>query len=281
MKSLLCFLLLAFYSLTAWSVCDGNERIFTLTDPTDQQAWNLSSFVYKPLIVPGSPTPVVFILPPIIGANDLDRSLAIRFCLNGMSAYILNTIKDDPEDVEVYNLNTHNEALQRAHAGVRAAIDELARDPGNGNFGILGASLGGIQAAYIAGIEPMIKSSVVLAGAGNIPGVLAYSDQERAVRVREARMQLLQMNDPAQYESLMSLFTTEDPLNVASAVPPDSMYFFVVLRDTSVPTIYQQQLVERIPAPKVQEIDATHILGIAGAGTSFAEEITRFLKERL
>lgn len=244
--------------------------------------------MYVPPIITGTKIPFVFILPPITGGNELDQSLALRFCSNKMGVYLLNILKDRPFIDEVYNFNTHNENLIRAHAAIRTIIEKISQNTNaSGAFRILGSSLGGIQAAYIAGGEPQIKSTVILAGGGYLPGILALSDQESVVRQRDAREDFLSQlgilvpGDAAELEEIYVPYIKQDPLKVAPNIPAGSAFMFIVIQDTSVPTRYQQELRAQIKYPRVIEIDSTHVLGIVEAGTVHAQEITEFLLEKL
>lgn len=261
------------------AACSGNERVFETRDPVDQSAWALTSKEYVPA---RAGAPVVFILPPIVGETLLDRRLAARFCKNGMAAYILHATKTVSAEREATDLAIHDESYVRAHGAVRAVIAELEKQGGvSGRYGILGMSLGGMLSAYVAGAEPKISASVIVAGAGNAAGVLANSDQELVVRQRNQRLGRLGFVDVPSYETALRAAIFHDPLSVAGNIQPKSMYMFIANKDTTVPTRYQRELRAAVAEPLVFVMNASHTPGLIKAGTVHAGKITSFLARRL
>jgi cephalosporin-C deacetylase-like acetyl esterase len=71
-----------------------------------------------------------------------------------------------------------------AYAGMRAltALESLAALPGNpfridaARLGVVGASMGGIMATYLNGIDDRVKAAVIVASAGNWHHALRYPD---------------------------------------------------------------------------------------------------------
>lgn len=282
MKNLNLFLVSLILPLSVHAACDGNLRSFTMVDPVDQKAFEISAKVYRPDVKPNEKIAAVFILPPIVGETVLDRKLAAKFCNNGMASYVLNVVKLIPLEEEIPNLNVHNDSYVRALAGVQTVLAALKNDNQlNGNFGILGMSLGGMLATYVAGSEPLIKASVIVVGAGNVPGVLTYSDQKIVKAQREGRMKLFNVPDQKSYEELLAPLVPNDPITVAANVRPGSMYMFIAVNDTTVPTKYQQELRAKVPDPLVYEMNANHVNGIVKAGTIHSGKITNFLRNQL
>ncbi len=281
MKNLtITFLFLASFTLQA--ACDGNIQNFPMLDPVDQKPFEVTAKIYRPEQINNQKVSTIFILPPIVGETVLDRKLATKFCNNGMAAYVLNVVKAIPLEEEIPNLNVHNDSYIRALAGVKTVLSQLENDSQlNGNFGILGMSLGGMLATYVAGSEPLIKASVIIVGAGNVPGVLSYSDQKIVKAQREARMKLFNIPDQKSYEEILKPLVPNDPINVAANIRPGSMYIFIAVNDTTVPTRFQQELRQKVPDPLVYEMNANHFNGIVKAGTIHAGKITNFFRYQL
>jgi len=281
-KYFLVIMSLVFSYSQAFAACDGLTASFPMIDPTDQQPFTVTAKVYRPLVSGKAKFPVVFILPPIVGETLLDRKLASKFCGMGMGAYIVNTVKDIPLEQEIPNLNVHDDSYVRALAGIRTVMISLEADPEvNGNFGILGMSLGGMLSAFIAGSEPKIKASVIVVGAGNVPGVLSYSEQERVKAQRDGRLKLFNLPDQEAYFNVLKPLVPNDPINVAQNIRPGSMYMFIANNDVTVPTRYQQELRRKVPDPLVYEMNANHFNGIVKAGTIHAGKIARFFQNQL
>ena len=281
MKNINLILVFCFISFSAWGApCDGNTQTFPTTDPQTGKEWFVKARAFRPAT--SSKVPAIFILPPIDGANELDRTLARAFCASGMGAYIVNIINDPEFEDRTWDLNTHTYEVLRVEKGLKLVMDKLETDSGvSGKFGILGASLGGIQSAYIAGSDTRIIASVILAGAGNVPGILAFSEQNTIKNLREARMSLFGIQDQPTYESIMNPFILFDPIDVAGNVKPGSMMMFITTKDDDVPTVYQQELRSKVREPRVIEIDAEHIPGIVIAGTVHGPDIIEFFKDWL
>ena len=277
MKNLIFLSFFFTSSLWAADVCLGLQERFPIVDPTDGQPFDVKAKIYRPII--RGKAPVVFILPPIVGETVLDRRLASRLCNSGIAAYILEVVKEISLDDEIPNLQVHDDSYVRALAGIRRVIAALQEDPHlQQEYGIIGTSLGGMLATYIAGSEPTIKASVIVVGAGNVPGVLAYSDQERVKAQRTARLKLFNLPDQIAYEKLLQNMVPNDPITVASQIRPGSSYLFIATKDTTVPTRYQRELRSKIIDPKVFEMNANHFEGIVKAGTLHAEKINRFFQ---
>jgi hypothetical protein len=282
MKNTVILLFVFLVSFSALAACDGHVENFPMIDPTDQKPFNVTAKVFRPELGKSEKMPVIFILPPIVGETIIDRKLAAKFCGLGMGAYIVNTVKDIPLEEEIPDLSVHDKSYVRALAGVRTVIASLETDPSiNQNFGILGMSLGGMLATFVAGSETKIKASVIVVGAGNVPGVLAYSEQERVKAQREGRQKLFNIPNQKTYEEILKPLVPNDPINVAPNIRPGSMYMFIAVKDVTVPTRFQQELRNKVPDPLVYEMNANHFNGIVKAGTIHAGKIANFFLSQL
>ena len=266
-------------SLSAFAVCDATIVNHPMIDLVDGKSFVVTAREYRPH---QKNAPVVFILPTIISESVVERRLASRFCDNGIAAFILDVVKDIPAEEEIRNLNVHDESYVRALAGVRTVMNNLSLDTSlSQNYGIMGLSLGGMQAAFVAGSEPRLKASVVVVGAGNVPSVLAYSDQKIVARQRAERMKLFGFENQEAYRRALVSLVPNDPINVAQNIQPGSMYLFIALKDKTVPTKFQLELKDKIPKPLVYEIRTNHVGAVIKAGSIHAGKITRFFKSKL
>lgn len=278
---MLFFLSLLSFSLLGAS-CDADLQNYPIIDPVDQSIFNVRAKVYRPSQISKKKIPAIFIIPPIVGETVLDRRMAKKFCKNGMATYILGLVKVLSPEQEIYDLNVHDNSYVRALAGVRAVLNDLTKDPElNGEFGVLGMSLGGMLAAYIAGREPLIRANVLVVAAGNVPGVLAYSDQESVKAQRLKRMEIFRTPNQNSYKELLETLIPNDPINFAQNIQPKSSYLFIATNDTTVPSKYQQELRKKIRDPIVYEMRNNHFNAIVKAGTIHAEKITRFFMHHL
>ena len=277
MKKIL-FILILTITQSVFGSCDGHNESFTISDPKDGLPFIVTAKVYRPNV---KQFPVIFILPPIVGETVLDRRMAEKFCNNNMGSYILNVVRATTPEEEVSNLLIHDDSYIRAIRGVRVVKDKLEADPAvTGEFGIMGMSLGGMLAAYVSGVEASFKATLIVVGAGNVPSVLAYSDQEIVKAQREARQKYYHLSTQKEYEDLLRKNLSEDPLDVIQNIPPESSYFFIAKSDTTVPTRNQIELKDKASRPLVYEMWGNHLSGLVKAGTIHAGKITMFFKQK-
>jgi len=261
------------------SACDSSTSTVPLVDPTKAEPWEVDLRSYRPQRLSRG---VVLVFPSIAGETVLERRFAQRLCRQGLEAHVLNVVRETNPEEERRDLSIHDASYVRALAGVRAVIAKLDAERTQApRFAIVGASLGGMLAAHVAGSEERIVASVLIAGAGNVPGVLAHSDQEQVVRQRRARFEEFSLSSAGEYEQLLAPLVPNDPLNVAGNIPAESSYLFIALQDTTVPTRYQQQLRQAIARPVVYTLNSGHVASIVKAYTLHAGKMASFLRRRL
>lgn len=279
MEKLSLFAFSMLLTTSVWAACLGSLATYKIVDPIDSSEWKFTANVYLPETAQNKLHPVVFVLPTIVGQTVLEKKVATKICRNGMGAYVLNLIKEIPFKEQVHNLNIHDDLYVRALASLRHVISELKLDSKvSGEYGIVGASQGAMISTYLAGSEPLIKTSVLIAGAGNVPGVLAYSDQKFIQSQREARMEARGIKTQEEYQKLLADKVPNDPISVAHQIKPGTAFVFVALKDTTVPVKFQKELLERIPEPKVMELKAAHVPAIIKATTLHGDKIIEFLR---
>lgn len=282
MFKLIFVILILLSSFSAWAICDGATQKISHPDPVNTGIFNIEAKVYRPLVPAGSRFPVVFILPPVVGETPLDGALALNLCTNGIGAYILNVLNDPTPQEQVQNLNTHEDGLIRAEFALGKFLELFASDPEvSGQYGILGASLGGIISSYLFGVEPRLKAGVLLAAGGNIAEILTNSQQTAVKKLRQSRKDSFSLPDDLAYENLVRPFITREPLIFAPNILAGSVLMFIMKFDRDVPTKNQRELSESIQGESLIELNNTHIPGIIEASTVFQDEIIKFLQEKL
>ena len=274
---LLLSALLVLSTTSLWADCRETLGATETIDPTEGTAWQVTTKSY----LTTRTSSVIFIVSPIVGETVLDRRLAQRFCANGMSAIIAGVVKMDNPLTADSDLTIHDKSYVRALAGIQALMNEIQITTPTARFGILGMSLGGMLSAYVAGSEPRIEASVIVAGAGNAASVLADSDQEIVKGQRERRYGLFNITTPQEYENLLRPLIVNDPLSVAGNIRPNSAYLFIANNDSTVPTRNQRQLKDAIASPLVYAMNVGHTQALIRAGTIHAGKITGFFTRRL
>lgn len=268
-------------SASAWSKCQERQILFETKDPIDASNWSIETKAYLPKGKSGKKFPVIFVLPTIVGETLLERKLAKRLCKNGMGAYVVNVVKILPFEQQITNLNIHNDLYVRALSGIKHLISKLENDQNlTQEYGIIGASQGGMIATYVAGSEPRIKSTVIIVAGGDIPGILSESDQKGVTQQREARIAHFNLSNNYEYRDLLLNKVPNNPLSVAHFILPNSLYFFLATQDTTVPTHFQKELRERIQQPLSFEMKASHVEGVIKATTLHFSKISTFFLNR-
>ncbi|MFP5490485.1 MAG: hypothetical protein ACLGG0_03245 [Bacteriovoracia bacterium] len=263
----------------SYAVCSGNLRFFEMGDPVDQSVWKLKTREFVPAL---TLSPVIFILPPIVGETALDRQLAMRFCNSGMTVYIVHITRPIPRARETEDFTVHDDAYLRAQAAIQFMMNWLNSETlTQRKFGILGMSLGGVLASYVAAMEPQIVASTIIAGAGNSAGLIAHSDQRIVVELRLRRMRALGISSVADYEAELRRVLRIDPLDVVASIAPGSMYMFIPNSDTTVPVRYQRQLRYAVREPLVYVMRGFHKSGLIKATYLHGGKITSFFRKRL
>jgi hypothetical protein len=279
MQKIIFALIFFLSSSFSFAVCSGNLRFFEMKDPIDQGTWKLRSREFVPAI---TMSPVIFIIPPIVGETALDRELAVRFCNSGMTVYIAHVTKRISRERETYDFRVHDEAFIRAQGAIQFMILKLnSESVHERKFGILGMSLGGVLAAYVAATEPQILASAIIAGAGNSAGLIAHSDQEIVVELRLRRMRALRITTVEAYEEQLRSVLRIDPLDVMGSVLPDSMYMFIPNSDTTVPIRFQRELRYAVRGPLVYVMRGFHRAGLIKATYLHGGKILSFFRNRL
>jgi dienelactone hydrolase len=264
------FLLSLLLSFSAFAACE--PRLQTINE--------VKAKSYAPAT--GNKVATILILPTILGESRVERGFAASLCRAGFRALILDVTKDTTAEYEIQNLSSHDESFTYALTSVRAVIEGLRSEPSlSGKFGLLGASQGALFSTYIAGSEPAITASVLIVGAGNLPGVLTYSDQKNVKAIRDARKARLNIRSDAEYEQTLAQAITIDPQAQARNIAPDAAYLFIATRDTTVQTKYQLELAQVLSGARVKKMDTNHVNGIIRAGQTYGKDILSYFREKL
>ncbi len=255
---------------------------FAACEPRVQTLSGVKAKSYAPKVVAGKKASAILILPTILGESRVERGFASSLCRAGFRALILDVTQDTTAEYEIENLTSHDEAFNYALTSVQAVIVALRNDATlSGKFGLLGASQGGLFSTFVAGLEPAISASVIIVGAGNLPGVLTYSDQKNVKAIRDARKARLNIRTNEEYEATLQQAITIDPLANARNIAPDAAYLFIATRDTTVPSRYQLELSQAISGARVRQMDTNHVNGIIRAGQTYGKDIISYFGEKL
>jgi hypothetical protein len=113
-----------------------------------------------------------------------------------------------------------------------------------------------------------------------MPEILARSDLEVLVAMREARMRKFGFRGMAEYEAALKKKVHFDPLAFAAAAARKKVLVFVGTRDTTVPALNQFNLVRAFRAASVS-LALDHVDAILHVFTSNRGQVENFFKQNL
>ncbi|MBY0384686.1 alpha/beta hydrolase [bacterium] len=227
--------------------------------------------------------PVVIAVPPLMGIA-VEYIMAQKLCAKGI-ATIFAAVNENlrPGKMEMPSWGFEDRTLVRAVVSLRTLLDYIQTSPyfDKAKVGILGSSLGGITALQLAGVESdRLQAIVTLVAGGNIPEILASSEQRRVKKLRRRRMASLGVDSPEVYEDLLRRTIRHDPLYFSHKVPKDKVLMIISNSDTAVPTANQRLLYQALGKPESFEYSMGHIPTILYVAIMDFDKITSFLDKK-
>ncbi len=231
--------------------------------------------------------PMVVMLPPTGGMNLLDRRMADSFCDEKIVSAI---IEDDFANI-VYQAQQkllppedHERSYYRAVAGVKAMMAFGANDPNvqSDKIGVFGVSLGGILGAFVMSTQAQISAGYMIVAGGDVPYILAQSQQEDVSAIRRKRMNEQGFKDRIEYENFLRNYISIDPMDIASTMLPETLRMVIARRDKTVPTANQLALHKAYGEPEAVYYNQDHVDTVIDALflSSSRARVTRFFKAR-
>jgi hypothetical protein len=231
--------------------------------------------------------PAVVLLPPIGGVNILDRSTAETLCDYGMAGIILSNDFANIQKQAKGDLlppDDHQETFYRISAAIKGTMTMVDQDPNldYGKMGIFGVSLGGILGSFVMTTQPDIAAGYFVVAGGDIPRILATSDQDEVSTIRRKRMQTENIESQEEYELFLRKNITLDPVDLAMTMLPETLNMVIAERDSAVPTPNQFMLHEAFGEPTAAYYDNSHVSTVISSlfPGSGRRRIARFFEER-
>lgn len=215
---------------------------------------------YQPT-VPG-PQPVVVIL-PITRGDYPTKAVAAYLADHGMASLLFlsrPTFTGNAEkDFNALAAQLHDYVVE-----VRQALDWLTQQPSidTDRIGLLGMSLGAIVGSLTTGVDPRVRSEVLLLGGGDLPGII-FSTRERSfVKMRNRLMEEQRVSPEALKQDAEKTLATVEPLNYAYRLPPNNILMINAYFDQAIPRPYTLALWEKIGKPHLVFVPAGHYTAI-------------------
>jgi hypothetical protein len=198
---------------------------------------------------------------PILGGKYWFERYYARFLVRaGIDAAI---ILRNPEFKKPENVDRIEELLREGVVRDRRTIDVMERNYGKKQFGSFGISRGGINVAITAGVEPRLKSNVIVMGGTDIVGIFRDTNQ-RGVGRYIKKVLALKGNGYTEEDFLNFLERTikTDPMSLAKYLDARHTLMFITLFDRTVPVKYQTRLREAIGFPETYYLPTDHYLSL-------------------
>jgi len=203
------------------------------------------------------PAPVIVVLPILAGKRNVARNFADYFARHGFAAVIVHSEQKHSVLVALEDLEG---AVRESVLRHRLALDWVAAQPelDASRLGVFGASMGALNGFYLSALDPRVRASVLALAAGDLPYVLAHS-QER--RVAKAVGQLRQDRDlsPEQVEAFLAATLQTDPLDLAPHVDPASLLLIMARFDDVLAYSRQRALRRALGEPEAVVLPTGHV----------------------
>ncbi|MDC0254277.1 dienelactone hydrolase family protein [Bacteriovoracales bacterium] len=215
---------------------------------------------YRPKGINNRKTPLIIIVPPVVGITPFEYMSARYFSSHGFAVAVLKlNVPSVDQNVVLDRLGQDWEGYVEK---VRAFIDIVGKLPGvdDQKIGIMGLSLGGITTALTMGRDPRLKAGVIFMGATNIPHLMAYSDQYVVKKLREKKMSELGIEDAWDFETLLKEKVKIDLPYLTEGRTSRDYFLFVTKDDSYVPSKIQETLRADLGYPETHYLPPGHVL---------------------
>ena len=258
----------------AGSSCAGQDLEFTTTYPQRDSALLIKAKLFIPaqdksenLDFTAAQFPIVFILPPLGGANRLDMMMGETICKNRMAAMLITTNLTGLDQNDLVPVTDHDHTHRRVASAIKGGLVVARTYPAinTDKVGLFGASLGGILGSVAYSVLPEISAATFLVNGADVPHILTNSDQGPVIKLKTERMREQGFTTSEQYEQYLNDNLEIDPLHFVKLIQPDTIKLFLSQKDKSVPTQDQMLYYEALGQPR-----ETKFYQIGHAETIFA-----------
>lgn len=252
--------------------CQAQDVEFTTTYPQRDSELTIKAKSFVPVNL-AVKVPVIFMLPPLGGASSLDLLIGERFCKNNLAAFIITTNLTGLNSDELVPVTDHDHTHRRVAAALKGAMIVASTYPEINieKAGLFGISLGGILGSVAYSVIPELSAATLFVNGGDVPHILAVSDQVPIINLKKARMREQGFTAVEQYEAFLNDHLEIDPLHFAKMVNPETVKLYLSNNDKSVPTVNQIDYYNAIGKPKETKFSSLGhmetVLSVLATGT--------------
>jgi len=191
-------------------------------------------------------TPVVVLLPVFNGQLKIPRFFARYFANQGWAAVVVTRGRDPldaltaPETLVRGNLQDYQRVLDWV---------ELEPELDATRIGLLGVSLGAMDAVMLTALDPRVNSLFIAMAGGDMPYLLANTSYRRVVRTIDGMAAELGTSREALGAKLGAAIKL-DPLAVAPYIDAERVFMVLTRTDAIIPFQAQEELRETMGSPE-------------------------------
>lgn len=199
-------------------------------------------------------TPVVVLLPVFNGQLKIPRFFARYFANQGWAAVVVTRGRNPldaltaPESAVLGNLQGYHRVLDWV---------ELEPELDATRIGVLGVSLGAMDAVMLTALDHRVNSLVIAMAGGDLSYLLANTNYRRVVRTIDGMAADLGTSRAALGAKLDAAIKL-DPLAVAPYVDAERVFMVLTRRDAIIPFEAQEQLRETMGSPEALYLMTGH-----------------------
>lgn len=207
------------------------------------------------------PAPVAIVLPILNGQKDLVRPFASYFANRGYASIIVDTSQRrtlstdlvDPERALRAAVQRHRRMLDWIETQDKLDAERIV---------VFGASLGGINAMYLASLDDRIRAVVPALAAGDLPALFVDTEEPRVRNaVADAKATLEMTSD--EFRQFLEDNIETRILELARFVDAARVQMVIARYDDTVPTSQQRDLRDALGQPEVITLPTGHLTAAA------------------
>jgi pimeloyl-ACP methyl ester carboxylesterase len=202
------------------------------------------------------PVPVILVLPPLGGGDEVTDYFAPYFAEHGCAVLVVhrNSERDYIADLEKVEI-----ALRQTIITQMLAIDlaMTRKEFDHKKIGVFGVSMGGIKGALLAALDKRVSSSVLVLAGGDLPYILAHSQESGIANKRQEIMDRYNITPDVLEKKLREKIKT-DPMLFAKSIDAKRTLMVLAMFDEIIPIEKGEELAEMIGHPEIIYLPTGH-----------------------